>query len=234
LRRFLLVVVALVVVVAIAGGVGVLAVPSVANAPALVAAELRRHGDPAVASPPQRVADAVIAIEDQAFRSPPGVDIVYGIARYATARLLGHRHQGGSTIAQQLAKRLYTGPGGGFLGHLEQVLLAFKLELTYSHRQIMTMYLNDDYFGDGAYGVAEAARRYFGRSPDDLTWAQASLLAGLVQAPTLDDPFTHPGRAALRRSEVVAQLRAMGVLSPSRALRADHQPLLSAGSRNSH
>jgi len=104
--------------------------------------------------------------------------------------------------------------------------LALKLELAYSHRTIMTMYLNDDYFGDGAYGVAAAAERYFGRPPNDLKWAEASLLAGLLQAPSLDDPLVHPRRALARRAEVIAQLRAMGVLTPSAAALADASPLL--------
>jgi len=90
----------------------------------------------------------------------------------------------------------------------------------------MTMYLNDDYFGDGAYGVAAAAERYFGHPPNDLTWAEASLLAGLLQAPSLDDPLVHPRRALARRAEVIAQLRAMGVLTPSAAALADASPLL--------
>lgn len=233
--RRLLAVLAMLVALALLGTALLLvSVPSVADAPELVAAELLRHGDPAVTSPPPRVADAVVAIEDQAFRNPPGVDIAFGIARYVVARLLGRQHQGGSTIAQQLAKRLYTGPGGGFLTHVEQVGLALKLELADSHRAIMTMYLNDDYFGDGAYGVRAAAERYFGRSPDELTWAQASLLAGLLQAPSLDDPLVHPRRALARRTQVIAQLRSMGVLSASAARRADRAPLLPSRGSNSH
>lgn len=202
------------------------AVPGVGNAPALVRAEVVSHGGQLVTRAPTKVGDALIAIEDQAFRGPPGVDIAYGAARYLYARLSGHTGQGGSTLAQQLAKRLYTGPSRSPLTIVEQVGLAFELELTYSHEQILTMYLNDVYFGNGAYGIAQASQRYFHRRPASLDWAQASLLAGLVQAPSALDPLVHPHLALLRRNAVIAQLRATGVLGATAARRIAAQPLL--------
>ncbi len=216
-----------VLAMSVAIGVGLLAaVPGVGDAPARVRAEVLSHGGQLAATAPAKVGDALIAIEDQAFRSPPGVDIAYGAARYLYARLSGHTGQGGSTLAQQLAKRLYTGPSRSPFTIAEQVGLAFKLELEYSHEQILTMYLNDAYFGDGAYGITQASTRYFHRSPASLDWAQASLLAGLVQAPSALDPIVHPHLALVRRNAVVAQLRATGELSPAAARRVAAQPLL--------
>ncbi len=225
-RRALIVLAVIVAMFAAAAGGLLAAVPGVGNAPALVRAEVASHGGQLVTSAPAKVGDALIAIEDQAFRSPPGVDIAYGAGRYLYARLLGRTGQGGATLAQQLAKRLYTGPSRNPLTIVEQVGLAFKLELDYSHEQILTMYLNDVYFGDGAYGIVQASQRYFHRSPTSLDWAQASVLAGLVQAPSALDPLVHPRRALLRRNAVIAQLQAMGVLSPSAARRVAAQPLL--------
>lgn len=214
-----------VVIVALAAGALLLWVPSVANAPSLVRQALNRHHAPAVATVPPRIAAAVVAIEDQAFHSPPGVDMAYGIVRYGYAHLLGHSSQGGSTIAQQLAKRIYVDGRSGPASELESFGLALKLELTYSQAKIMTLYLNDAYFGDGAYGVEQAARRYFGLAPAHLDWAQASLLAGLLQAPTLYDPFRHPALARRRRDQVIDQLQSTGAISAAEAARAARQPL---------
>lgn len=226
LRRAIVVLVVVVALACLAVGSLLAAVPSVATAPALVRRELASHRAPAVQSVPPKVADALVAIEDQAFRSPPGVDIAYGLARYGYARLLGRTSQGGATLAQQLAKRLYTPGDRSVLAKIEQVGLALKLELTYSQRQILTMYVNDVYFGAGAWGLAAASARYFHRPPAALDWAQASLLAGLVQAPSRYDPLRHPGLALERRDAVVAQLEAMGVLSAATARHVAAQPLL--------
>lgn len=226
LRRVLATLSAFVVLTCIAVGSLLAAVPSVATAQSLVRRELASHEARAVRRVPPKVADALIAIEDQVFGSPPGVDIAYGLVRYAYARLLGRTSQGGATLAQQLAKRLYTPGGRSVLAKVEQVGLALKLELTYSHRQILTMYVNDVYFGAGAWGLADASARYFHRPPSTLDWAQASLLAGLVQAPSRYDPLRHPHLALERRDAVVTQLEAMGILSAAEAHRVAAQPIL--------
>lgn len=106
-----------------------------------------------------------------------------GAGRAAVAALGTSGDPGGSTIAQQLAKQLYP-HGGGIVGTLEEVGLGVKLSLAYSHEQVLSMYLNSIYYGHGFWGVAAAARGYFGVSPRRLTWGEASLLAGLPQAPS--------------------------------------------------
>ncbi len=202
------------------------AVPSVTHLSSLVQADLAEHRAPGLSSLPKRIADAVVAAEDHAFGTPPGVDIAYGVVRYLYARLLGRESQGGSTIAQQLAKNVYLehhAPGP--IAELESVGLALKLELSYSPRQILTLYLEQAYYGDGAYGVTQAARRYFHRSPAQLDWAQAALLAGLLQAPSADDPLAHPRAARLRRNEVLGELESTGALSGAEAARSARRPV---------
>lgn len=153
-----------------AGGL-LLAVPSVGSASSLVAAYLAAHGTrPIRPPPPPRIADAAIATEDHMFDYPPGVDIVYGALRYSYNHLLlGRPNEGGSTIAQQLAKLLYTKARTGPVSELEQIGLALKLELTYSHAELLTLYLDAGYYGQDAHGIARAAETYFGRSPAQCT-----------------------------------------------------------------
>ena len=131
---------------------------------------------------------------------------------------------GGSTIPQQLAKQLYP-HGGGVLGTLEEIGLGVKLSLAYSHEQVLTMYLNSIYYGHGYWGVVAAARGYFGVSPRRLTWGEASLLAGLPQAPSAYDPLRHPRLARMRQRHVLDQLVADGHLSPAAAHAAFRAPL---------
>lgn len=225
--RVVLAAVALVVVLVMAAVGLLVAAPSVAGAPALVRASVAaHHGQLDPPPPPARVADSVTAIEDHFVGGPPGFDIVYGAARYVWTHLvLGRPNQGGSTIAQQLAKRLYTGARTGLGAKLEEIGLALKLELTYSPSQLLSMYLNDDYFGHGAYGVVEAAQTYFGRTPSKLSWAQAAMLGGLVQAPSAYDPYAHPVLARQRQLEVIGELQATGVLSPGAARAVEREPL---------
>ena len=166
--------------------------PGVGDAQAGIVAELRAHHSHSVLVPPdERVARAVVAIEDRRFFHHGAIDPI------AVARVIGHTithgsvDPGGSTIAQQLAKVLYR-EGGGLGGELGSIGLAFKLEAHYSKATILSMYLNAVYFGHDFYGIDAASRGYFGRTPSRMTWAQASLLAGLPQAPTAFDPFRHP------------------------------------------
>lgn len=199
--------------------------PSVDGAPGRVAAIVRSHrGELGRLPLPARLAKAVVAVEDEHFYSNVFVNVFDGAGRAALASLRRSGDPGGSTIAQQLAKQLYPhGPGLG--GTLEEIGLGVKLSLRYSKPEILAMYLNAVYYGNGYWGDVAAARGYFGTSPDQLTWAEAALLAGLPQAPSAYDPLHHLSLAKQRQRHVLAQLVVNHVLTPRQARAAFRAPL---------
>ena len=215
--RLVLAVVTLGVVVALAGVGYELALPSVANAPARVAAIVRaNHGVIGPLPVPARLGAAVVAVEDEHFYSNVFLNVFDGAARAALASLHASGDPGGSTIAQQLAKQLYA-TSSDFGATLEQIGLGVKLALSYSKPEILNMYLNAVYYGNGYWGDVAAARGYFGVNPDELSWAEASLLAGLPQAPSAYDPIVHFALAKMRQRHVLDQLVANHYLSRAQA-----------------
>ena len=215
---------AAIVVLGVAGGIYLYSLPRVGDAEARVGAILAAHGGtPGAIPPPARLGEAVVAVEDENFYSNVAVDIVKGAGRAAFAVLQQGGDPGGSTIGQQLAKTLYP-HDGGLGGTLEEVGLAVKLSLRYSKDRILNMYLNSVYFGNGYWGDVAAARGYFGASPRRLSWAQASLLAGLPQAPSAFDPERHPRLARRRQLHVLDQLVDNSDLSQARADAASREP----------
>jgi membrane peptidoglycan carboxypeptidase len=217
------------VVLGLLGGImfaGLLIVaPSVANAPALARALDKAHR--AVysgQSVPERFTAALVATEDHRFYTEAGID-PFAIARVAAGYLTGKPDQGGSTLYQQLAKILYVSGRPGKLAKAEQALLGVKLALSYPRAAILQMYSNVAYFGHGYYGLQAASCGYFAVTPAALTWPQAALLAGLVQAPSADDPLAHLALARAREAHVLGRLAATGTLTQAQAGRAYQQPL---------
>src|SRR5919108_2310842 len=152
------------------------------------------------------VTKATVAVEDRRFYEHGGLDYE-GILRAAVKNLeSGHVVQGGSTITQQLVRNLYIGNERSLERKIKEACLARKLEHERSKDWILATYLNQVYFGNHAYGVEAAAQTYFSKPAKDLSLAQAALLAGLPQAPSIYDPFQRPAEAARRRADV---LRAM-------------------------
>jgi penicillin-binding protein 1A len=201
-----------------------LVTPPVTGAPALVAAIDREHGSvPVLAEPSWRVSEAIVAAEDGTFYSNDGIDVA-GAGRALWGWFTGV-DGGGSTITEQLAKVLYTGGRTGVPDRIAQVALALKLDGHYTKRAILSMYLSAIYFGNGYYGVLAASEGYFGLPPGRLSWAQASLLAGLPQAPSLLDPLQHLALAGQRQSYVLGRLVATGVLTRAQAAAAAAAPL---------
>lgn len=219
---------ALIVVVTLVGAVAVSwpLTPGVGNAAALVSARLARHQAPLLTALPvnDRVGQAVIATEDSRFYSEPGVDPI-GIVRALLGPLRGGGDQGGATLSQQLAKVLYTGGRTGFGAEVTQVELAIKLNVALPKADILRLYLAAVYFGQGFYGLPAASEGYFGLPPSALGWPQASLLAGLVQAPSAYDPLVHLALARQRQLHVLGRLVATGVLSRAEAAAAYAAPL---------
>jgi penicillin-binding protein 1A len=174
---------------------------------------------------PKSLTDAVIATEDARFFSHFGVDPM-GIAR---AVYQNFRHgrivEGGSTITQQLAKVLFLAPDKSLQRKLKEAALALELERRYSKDRLLELYLNQIYFGHGAFGVEAAARTFFGKSVDELTLAESALLAGLPKAPTTYSPFERPDAARRRRVIVLNRMVETGVLKSNQAKVAGAAPL---------
>jgi len=225
LRRALTTVLALALAVVLAFATLLLVTPSVSTAPSLAEAFGQAHG---VAYPgplvPSRFADSLIATEDHRFYAEPGFD-PFAIGRVIVGRVTEQPDQGGATLYQQLAKMLYTQGQAGVSVEVEQIILGIKLDLSYSKPQIMQMYADVTYFGHGYYGLAEASCGYFGVTPAGLTWPQAALLAGLVQAPSADSPIGHYTVARSREAHVLGRLVATGRLTAAQAARAYRAPL---------
>lgn len=205
-RRLALLLVALVLVLAAASGVYLLTLPGVGGAPARVRAILAQHRQSTSSLPaPPRLVASVVSTEDEHFYDNVFFNVMTGVGRAALAALQTDQDPGGSTIDQQLAKTLY-GRQGGLLGTLREIGLGVKLALTYTKRQIIAMYLNSEYYGNGYWGVRAAALGYFRTAPAGLSWGEAAMLAGLLQAPSAYDPVTHYGLARARQSHVLSQL----------------------------
>jgi len=164
---------------------------------------------------------AVVAVEDKHFYQEGGLSLS-GILRAAGEDLSHHSlEQGGSTITQQYVKLEYTGDQRTLTRKIREAILAEKLAHRYTKDQILTMYLNTVYFGNGAYGAQAAAERYFDVPAWKLTVAQSALLAGLVQSPSLYDPFTDRDAAAARRNQVLQDMAQQGDLAPATAVRLE-------------
>lgn len=223
MRRLLHAVVLLVLLGVVLIGGGWLATPSVDDAASRVAAHLAAHSAPALqGAVPVKMADALIATENSRFYSVPGVDPI-SLVRAPIALVL-HRDQGGATLEQQLAKNLYEQGSQGLTAQAAEGILALKLDATWSKAQILRMYLDDGYYGHGFYGLSSAAKGYFGVQPAALTWSQASLLAGLFQAPSAYDPFRHADVARARQQHVLDRLVAVGDLTRAQADRVLAEP----------
>jgi penicillin-binding protein 1A len=225
LRRVLIAILALALAGVLLFATLLLITPSVGNAPSLAAAFDRAHGA-AYPGPlvPSVFADSLVATEDHRFYSEPGFDPI-AIGRVIIGRVTGQPDQGGATLYQQLAKMLYTQGQGGVSVEAEQIILGIKLDLNYSKPQIIRLYADVAYFGHGYYGLAEASCGYFGVIPAGLTWPQAAMLAGIVQAPTADNPIAHYTVARAREAHVLGRLVATGRLTATQAARAYRAPL---------
>ena len=216
LRLLLRAVAAFVALCVLLLGIAWVATPGVDDARQRVTAHLADHGAPALSGDvPGKVADALIATEDSRFRSNGGVDW-RGVLRAPLGLVVG-QDLGGSTLEQQLAKNLYEDGENGPVEKAREVALAMKIDRAFSKDEILRMYLDDGYYGHGFYGLTDAAQGYFGVAPADLTWAQATVLAGLFQAPSAYDPLVHPDRAKARQAHVLDRLVAVGRLTRAQA-----------------
>ncbi|TKB73228.1 MAG: PBP1A family penicillin-binding protein [Nitrospira sp.] len=159
-----------------------------------------------VALIPERLRRAVIAVEDVRFFEHPGLDYI-GMLRAAWTNVRrGGKVEGASTITQQLARSLFLSSERTFDRKVRELILAYKMELVLTKEQILELYLNQIYFGQGAYGVASAAQTYFGKDLSALTTGEAAFLAGLPKSPNHYSPFKAYDRAKKRQEHVLARM----------------------------
>lgn len=162
---------------------------------------------------PKYVPEAVVAIEDERFYEHHGFDIK-GIARALFNNIFaGEITGGGSTLTQQLAKNALLSPEQTYKRKAEELFLAVKIEKVYKKDEILQMYLNQVYFGSGAWGISNASKRYFNKDINDITISEAALLAGLLQSPNYLDPTKNYDLAIKRRNVVLAKMNELGMIT---------------------
>ncbi len=168
---------------------------------------------------------ALIATEDRSFYTNWGISF-QGIARAAWIDLqTGQFTQGGSTITQELVRDLVLSPAKTIPRKVSGVLLSLMTTALYSKQQILTMFINEVYLGDNAYGVGQAARSYFGVSAQHLNLPESAMLAGLPQLPSVYDPLVNYKLAKMRQLQVLNSMVQDHMISHQQAMRAYRAPL---------
>ncbi len=173
---------------------------------------------------PEDLVHAVLAAEDRRFFEHGGLDY-RGLARAMLANYrAGTFSQGGSTITQQVAKS-FTTDEQTLERKIREAILSIRIESTLSKEDILEIYLNKIFYGHGAFGVASAASRYFGKELEDLTLAECALIAGLARAPSRYSPVSHPERAKKRRAVVLQDMVEAGYIDAAQRDAADAEPI---------
>ncbi|MFH1984887.1 MAG: PBP1A family penicillin-binding protein [Pseudomonadota bacterium] len=168
---------------------------------------------------------ALVATEDRQFYQHGGVDLK-GIARALVKDILaGEFIEGASTITQQLSKTLFLTPEKNLMRKLREAVLSLQIERRYTKNEIITLYLNQVYFGSGAYGIAAAAGTFFGKSVEALTLAECALIAGMPKAPSVYTPLVNPALAVKRRNMVLRQMVDTGAITTEAYQQAAVEPL---------
>ncbi|HEY0920702.1 transglycosylase domain-containing protein, partial [Devosia sp.] len=173
---------------------------------------------------PYYVPAAVISIEDRRFNEHFGIDVLGLISVGLESLQAGEVTRGASTITQQLAKNLFLSPEQTLQRKVQEALLALWLEQNYSKEEILELYLNRVFFGNGATGIEAAAQRYFGKSARNLSLGEAAILAGSVQRPSRVNPISNPEAAAARARVVLAAMAKEGYISEAEAKAAAIDP----------
>lgn len=180
---------------------------------------------------PQYLVDALIATEDVRFFEHKGVD-TRSLARVMLKTILfsNRRSGGGSTITQQLAKNMFGRKSSGalaiYINKVREIILAYRLEKTYSKEEILTLYLNTVSFGQNIYGIEAAASQYFNKKVEELKIEEAAVLTGMLKATTFYHPVLHPENAKNRRNIVLGQMEKYSYLQPSAADSLRKLPLI--------
>ncbi len=174
----------------------------------------------------ENVIHAVIATEDQRFYKHNGINYV-GIARAFIENVKsGEIVAGGSTITQQLAKNVFLSQDRTYTRKLKELVLTKKIERTYSKDEIIVRYLNQIYFGEGAWGIQRAAETYFGKNAKELTLSESAILAGLIKAPSVLSPVKNFEKSMERRNVVLSLMQKEGYITQSEVDQAKAQKIV--------
>ncbi|MDP1617809.1 transglycosylase domain-containing protein [Phenylobacterium sp.] len=175
---------------------------------------------------PEHVPKAFIAIEDRWFYWHPGFN-PWGIVRsqYYNMTSDGGPLRGGSTITQQLARNLFLTPAQTYRRKAQELILAVWLEMKFSKKEILELYLNRVYFGGGAYGIEAASQRYFNKPAPELTIGESALLAGMMKGPSRYSPVSATERAARRATVVLDEMVRLGAITPEERTEAFNNPV---------
>lgn len=174
---------------------------------------------------PKPLIDAVIATEDQRFFQHSGVDFISIVRAAREVLATGQKTQGASTITMQVARNFYLSREKTYSRKINEILLALKINSTFSKEKILELYLNRIYLGQRAYGVAAAASIYYGKSLNQLTLAEMATIAGLPQAPSRENPITNPAAAKDRRNHVLQRMRELGYIDKASYEQAIAEPI---------
>jgi membrane peptidoglycan carboxypeptidase len=177
---------------------------------------------------PENYVNAIIAVEDRRFWLHGGVDVI-SIGRAAWNNLLAKDFaEGGSTITQQLAKNLYFTQEKRFVRKIAEAFMALHIESQYSKEEILELYINSIYFGDGYYCVRDAALGYFGKEPAEMDLSECTMLAGIPNAPSVYSPTKNPDLAQQRQQDVLRCMVKYGYLTQDEADRVTAPTVVNA------
>ncbi|MCF6136195.1 PBP1A family penicillin-binding protein [Alkalihalobacillus berkeleyi] len=169
---------------------------------------------------PEHVQQAFVAVEDRRFYKHPGIDLqAIGRALYKDIKS-GSKVEGGSTITQQLAKNIFLSDEKTLLRKTKEATIAINLERKYTKKKILEMYMNQIYFGHGAYGIQAASHLYFNKDVSELTVEEGALLAGIPKAPSHYSPIRHIDKSKDRRNTVLSLMERLDYITPEEAVRA--------------
>jgi penicillin-binding protein 1A len=173
---------------------------------------------------PKVMKDAVLSIEDNRFYQHGGVDYL-GILRAGIANVGRLKSQGASTITMQVARNVYLSSEKTYTRKIYEILLTYKLEHLLTKDQILEIYMNQIFLGNRAYGFASASEAYFGKALQDITIAEAAMLAGLPKAPSAFNPIVNPKRARSRQLYIIERMEENGYITAKQARAAKAEPL---------
>ncbi|MBT4077695.1 MAG: peptidase, partial [Gammaproteobacteria bacterium] len=162
---------------------------------------------------PKKIELAFLAAEDDQFWNHHGVDPLALLAAVYELVKTGHKTRGGSTITMQVARNFFLSSEKTYSRKLNEILLALKIEKDLNKQKILELYLNKIYLGNRSYGIVAAAQVYYGKTLDELSIAQAAMIAGLPKAPSRYNPIINPERALIRRDHIIGRMGQLGYIS---------------------